>query len=45
MLTIAIIGAGFSGTMTAVHLLRQRETPVHIQLFNKKKELYNRNSL
>ena len=34
MHTIAIIGAGFSGTMTAVHLLRDRAKapPVHIHL-------------
>jgi uncharacterized NAD(P)/FAD-binding protein YdhS len=34
MLKIAIIGAGFSGTMAAVHLLQQNQTPVSISLFN-----------
>lgn len=31
---ICIIGGGFSGTMTAVHLLEQSTTPVHITLVN-----------
>src|SRR5690349_19191159 len=32
--TIAIIGGGFSGTMTAVHLLKQNKIPLHIILIN-----------
>lgn len=32
---IAIIGGGFCGMMTAVHLCRQAETPLHIVLINK----------
>jgi uncharacterized NAD(P)/FAD-binding protein YdhS len=38
MLKVAIIGAGFSGTMTAIHLMRQLDVPVHIFLFDSKKE-------
>jgi uncharacterized NAD(P)/FAD-binding protein YdhS len=34
-LNIAIIGGGFCGTMTAVHLMRDREVPIHIHLINK----------
>jgi len=34
MRTIAIIGAGFSGTATAVHLLRRARTPVRILLLD-----------
>jgi uncharacterized NAD(P)/FAD-binding protein YdhS len=34
MRTIAIIGAGFSGTATAVHLLRRARTPVRIVLID-----------
>ncbi len=33
--TIAIIGAGFSGTLLALHLLRQSETPVRILLIER----------
>jgi uncharacterized NAD(P)/FAD-binding protein YdhS len=33
--TIAIIGGGFSGTMVAVHLLRQTHQPVEVLLVNK----------
>ena len=32
--TIAIIGGGFAGSMTAVHLMKQHEVPVHIILIN-----------
>lgn len=41
MLKVAIIGAGFSGTMTAVHLIRQLDVPVHIILFDTKQD-FNR---
>ena len=34
MRTIAIIGAGFSGTATAVHLLRGARSPVRIVLID-----------
>lgn len=34
MRTIAIIGAGFSGTATAVHLLRRTRTPLRIVLID-----------
>jgi uncharacterized NAD(P)/FAD-binding protein YdhS len=30
---IAIVGAGFTGTLLAVHLLREARTPVIIHLF------------
>lgn len=33
---IAIIGGGFCGTLTAVHLLSQKEIPLHIILINSK---------
>lgn len=33
--TIAIVGAGFSGTMTAVHLLRQARRPLRIVLIDR----------
>ena len=33
--TIAIIGAGFSGTLLALHLLRQSETPIRILLIER----------
>ncbi len=36
MLKVAIIGAGFSGTMAAVHLMRQTDNPVHITLFDQR---------
>src|SRR5690242_11879343 len=32
--TIAIIGGGFSGTMTAVHLLNTKDVQLHIVLIN-----------
>ncbi|HMT28825.1 MAG TPA: FAD/NAD(P)-binding protein [Bacteroidia bacterium] len=32
--TIAIIGGGFSGTMTAIHLMRQSDVSLHIILIN-----------
>jgi uncharacterized NAD(P)/FAD-binding protein YdhS len=38
MRTIAIIGAGFSGTATAVHLLRRVRTPVRIVLIDDQPE-------
>lgn len=34
--TIAIIGAGFTGTLLAVHLLRQARTPLAIDLIEKR---------
>lgn len=39
MRTIAIIGAGFSGTATAVHLLRYAHTPARIVLIDDQMEL------
>ncbi|MGB6485598.1 MAG: FAD/NAD(P)-binding protein [Steroidobacteraceae bacterium] len=39
MRTIAIIGAGFSGTATAVHLLKRARTPVRILLLDDHPEL------
>lgn len=39
MRTIAIIGAGFSGTATAVHLLKRARTPVRILLLDDRPEL------
>jgi len=39
MRTIAIIGAGFSGTATAVHLLKRARTPVRILLLDDCPEL------
>jgi uncharacterized NAD(P)/FAD-binding protein YdhS len=39
MRTIAIIGAGFSGTATAVHLLKRARTPVRILLLDDQPEL------
>ena len=38
MRTIAIIGAGFSGTATAVHLLRRARTPLRIFLIDDQPE-------
>ena len=39
-LTIAIVGAGFSGTALAIHLLRQRAiTPLHIVLVDPRTEI------
>jgi uncharacterized NAD(P)/FAD-binding protein YdhS len=38
MRTIAIIGAGFSGTATAVHLLRRTRTPLRIVLIDDQPE-------
>jgi uncharacterized NAD(P)/FAD-binding protein YdhS len=38
MRTIAIIGAGFSGTATAVHLLRRAHTPMRIVLIDDQPE-------
>lgn len=38
MRTIAIIGAGFSGTATAVHLLRRARAPVRIVLLDDQTE-------
>ncbi len=35
MTSITIIGAGFSGTMTAVHLLRKANSPLRIKLIEK----------
>jgi uncharacterized NAD(P)/FAD-binding protein YdhS len=35
---IAIVGAGFSGTMVTVNLLRQSDCPLHIHIFEKKPE-------
>ena len=35
MTRITIVGAGFSGTMTAVHLLRKSSSPLHIKLIEK----------
>ncbi|WP_286891867.1 FAD/NAD(P)-binding protein [Achromobacter sp. UBA2119] len=35
MTSITIIGAGFSGTMTAVHLLRNAAQPIEIRLIDK----------
>lgn len=35
MTRITIVGAGFSGTMTAVHLLRKATSPLHIKLVEK----------
>jgi uncharacterized NAD(P)/FAD-binding protein YdhS len=39
MRTIAIVGAGFSGTATAVHLLKRARTPVRILLLDDQPEL------
>ena len=39
MRTIAIIGAGFSGTATAVHLLRHARTPLRIVLIDDQPEM------
>ena len=39
MRTIAIIGAGFSGTATAVHLLKRARTPIRIVLLDDHPEL------
>lgn len=39
MRTIAIIGAGFSGTATAVHLLRYAHTPARIVLIDDRPDL------
>lgn len=39
MRTIAIIGAGFSGTATAVHLLRHARSPVRIVLIDDQQEI------
>ena len=39
MRTIAIIGAGFSGTATAVHLLKRARTPVRVLLLDDHAEL------
>ncbi len=39
MRTIAIIGAGFSGTATAVHLLRRARSPVRIVLIDDQPEI------
>ncbi|HEY7886856.1 MAG TPA: FAD/NAD(P)-binding protein [Steroidobacteraceae bacterium] len=39
MRTIAIIGAGFSGTATAVHLLRYAHTPARIVLIDDQMEM------
>jgi uncharacterized NAD(P)/FAD-binding protein YdhS len=39
MRTIAIIGAGFSGTATAVHLLRRARSPLHIVLIDDRPEM------
>lgn len=39
MRTIAIIGAGFSGTATAVHLLRRAHNPLHIVLIDDQPEM------
>ena len=39
MRTIAIIGAGFSGTATAVHLLKRAGTPVRIVLLDDQPEI------
>ena len=33
--TVAIVGAGFSGTLLALHLLRQAETPVRVILIER----------
>jgi len=38
MKEIAIIGGGFSGTLTAVQLLRQARTPVHVTVYEKRPE-------
>lgn len=39
MKTIVIIGAGFSGTATAINLLRQADSPLRILLINKSGEM------
>ncbi len=39
MKTIAIIGGGFSGTMTAVNLARLNETPLRVVIINTKRPL------
>lgn len=36
MKSIAIIGAGFSGTMSAIQLMKNAKTPLHIYLIDKK---------
>ena len=38
MKEIAIIGGGFSGTLTAVQLLRQARMPLHVTLYEKRPE-------
>ena len=39
MRTIAIIGAGFSGTATAIHLLRHARTPIRVVLLDDRPEM------
>jgi uncharacterized NAD(P)/FAD-binding protein YdhS len=39
MRTIAIIGAGFSGTATAVHMLRRARTPLRVVLIDDRPEM------
>ena len=39
MAKIAIIGGGFTGTMTAVHLIHQASSPIHIFLITEKETL------
>ena len=39
MRTIAIIGTGFSGTATAVHLLKRARSPVRIVLIDNQPEM------